>query len=311
MDEKKVLKNSEPSHIEEDATCVMASQTISQTMEHKTPAVLSLIAGPRQWMGRVWPLEDSHVAGRDKKNSDIFIPHRSLSRKHALFSFKDKENQIQDLGSTNGTFLNDEKLEASKTYSLKNNDILKLGFLVFKFFESGHIEARSALKAHNQMYMDPLCQIHNRKYMDVRGQELFSLYQQTALDLSFSVFDLDHFKKINDKYGHLGGDFILSCISSLTKTMIRNSDLFCRIGGEEFALMFECNLETTQRLMEKIRSKVAEEVFEFNKQKIKVTLSAGITSLRPEDQTWQDLYKRADQALYESKNKGRNQISLG
>ena len=278
---------------------------IQPVQEGNSPALLSLIVGPRQWVGKTWFLTKDQTFGRDKRQVDVYIPESSLSREHIRLIFSNKNIQAQDLQSTNGSFLNNQKMDPEKIYTLKNGDILRLGEIVFKFIASGNIEARSIFHVQDQIYTDSLCQIHNRKYMEDKGQDMI-LQKKTV---SFISFDLDHFKKINDQYGHIGGDFILTCVSSLVRKSIRKSDIFCRMGGEEFALMLECDKETAHQLAEEIRRKIAGEVFEFEDQPIQISVSLGVAELQKTDKSWKDLYKRADQALYESKRAGRNRVS--
>ncbi len=273
--------------------------------EGDSPALLSLIIGPKQWVGKTWFLTKNQTFGRDKNTADVYIPDNSLSREHIRIICSGKTIQVQDLKSTNGSFLNNQKVDPEQVYTLKNSDILRLGDIVFKFIASGNIEARSIFHVQDQMYKDPLCQIHNRKYMEDKGQEMIRQKKY----VSFISFDLDHFKKINDQYGHIGGDFILTCVSSLVRNSIRKSDIFCRMGGEEFSLMMECDKETAFQLAEEIRSKIAGEVFEFEDQTITVSVSLGVAEIQKTDKSWQDLYKRADKALYKSKKEGRNRVS--
>ena len=270
-----------------------------------SPALLSLIIGPKQWVGKTWTLTKNQTFGRDKSKADVYIPDNSLSREHIRILFSASEVQAQDLGSTNGSFLNNQKMDPEKTYTLKHSDILRLGEIVFKYIASGNIEARSIFQVQDQMYTDSLCQIHNRKYMEDKGQEMI----RQKKHVSFISFDLDHFKKVNDQYGHIGGDFILTCVSSLVRNSIRKSDIFCRMGGEEFSLMMECDKETALQLAEEIRSKIAGEVFEFEDQGITVSVSLGVAEIQEADKSWKDLYKRADKALYKSKQEGRNRVS--
>ena len=278
---------------------------IHPVQEGDNPALLSLIIGPKQWIGKTWFLTKDQTLGRDKKKADVYIPDNSLSREHVRIIFTNKNIQVQDMGSTNGSFLNNQKMDPEQIYALQNSDILRLGEIVFKFIASGNIEARSIFHVQDQIYTDSLCQIHNRKYMEDKGQEM--IHQKKHV--SFISFDLDHFKKINDQYGHIGGDFILTCVSSLVRNSIRKSDLFCRMGGEEFSLMMECDKETAFQLAEEIRGKIASEVFEFEEQPIRVSVSLGVAEIQEGDKSWKDLYKRADKALYQSKKEGRNRVS--
>ena len=308
IDNNKKLNDSN-SHLEnsvvEDATRVVS--VLEQNLSDS--AVISIISGPEKWIGRAWPLTKNQTLGRNAGSTDISISELSLSRKHIHFIYKEDGIQVQDLNSTNGTFLNGQKLDAEKTYLLKNNDILKIGDLVFKFMDKGNVEGLSALRMQDQIYTDSLCQIWNRLFMDIKAREMFVYAQQYTSPLSFIVFDIDFFKKINDQYSHLAGDFILFSIADVVKNLIRQTDVFCRMGGEEFGLILECRMESAVQLAEKIRKKIENKSFQFKSDEIKITLSAGVSELKENDQNWKNLYERADSALYESKKQGRNQIT--
>ena len=308
MKNKKKLNHS-TSNLEnsvvEDLTQVIS--VLDQTLSDS--AVISVISGPKKWIGRVWPLTENQTVGRDEKNTDITLSELSLSRKHMAFLYKEDCIQVQDLNSTNGTFLNGQKLNPKKTYPLKNNDILKIGDLVFKFMEKGNIEGLSALRMQDQMYTDSLCRISNRFFMDIKAREMFVYAQKQVSPLSFIVFDIDFFKKVNDQYSHLAGDFILFSTADLVKNLLRQTDVFCRMGGEEFGLILECHLESAVQLAEKIRKQIENKIFKFKNHEIKITLSAGVSELKEKDQQWKNLYERADSALYESKKQGRNRVT--
>ena len=295
----------------EDATIVVSATTTHTADAMKnSPAVVSVISGPSQWVGRVWTLTKDQVLGRDKSKADICIPDTSLSRTHIRFLYSEKGIQVQDLGSTNSSYLNNKTLTANKSYHLQTGDLLKCGRLIFKFVASGNIEAQSLLRVRDRIYTDDLCQINNRKYMETKGQELFLFCKNNSLNVSFLMLDIDHFKNINDQYGHTTGDRILKDITALLQNTIRHSDIFCRMGGEEFAFLLDGKADFTIAFAEKIRQLVEEHSFTFNHQDIPVTISVGVTHLQKEDTTWNDLYKRADQALYRSKNAGRNKVSI-
>ncbi len=289
-----------------ETTQMMSLGTVK---ESKHPALLTIIMGPHQWIGKFWSVKSHHTFGRDSSQVSIYIPNNTLSRKHLELEYISAEKiQVRDLDSTNGSFLNDEPMKPHQFYTLQNNDILRMGDIVFKYVASGNIEAHSIFKSRDDIYTDSLCQIYNRKYMDDKGQELLLNCQKKKSPLSFVIFDIDHFKKINDQYCHMGGDFILSCVSSLVQRSIRKTDVFCRIGGEEFSLMFECDLEEALQLMEQIREKIEQEKFEFEDQSVRVTVSAGLTAVQSGDTSWKTMYERADALLYEAKKTGRNKI---
>jgi len=123
------------------------------------------------------------------------------------------------------------------------------------------------------------------------------------------MMDIDHFKKINDTYGHLAGDYVLKQLASVIKARIRREDTMSRYGGEEFALVLpEVDQINAGQTAEKIRKLVEKTVFKFEDTKIPVTVSMGVSALDPETKDPNDFIKRADEKLYQAKNQGRNQV---
>ena len=129
-------------------------------------------------------------------------------------------------------------------------------------------------------------------------------------DLSFMMFDIDHFKKINDFHGHLAGDFVLKDLARIVQGRIRRDEVFAALrGGEEFAIVLpETNLEGARMLAEGLREKVESSRFVFQGEQIKVTISIGVAMLTDGDRSSVDLIKNADAKLYEAKRGGRNRV---
>jgi two-component system cell cycle response regulator len=130
--------------------------------------------------------------------------------------------------------------------------------------------------------------------------------------LQVIMIDIDNFKSLNDSYGHLAGDKVLIEVAEIILNTIRGSDVAARYGGEEFVILLrDCTQEVGLKIAERIRSQVENEDYLYNDQKLKVTISLGITSyVESIDRTPQHLLERADKALYMSKQKGKNQVTL-
>jgi len=123
------------------------------------------------------------------------------------------------------------------------------------------------------------------------------------------MFDIDHFKKINDVHGHLAGDFVLKELARIVQGRIRRDEVFARYGGEEFAIVLpETNLEGAKALADGLREKVEQSRFVFQNESISVTISIGVAMLGEPDRTSLDLIKRADGKLYDAKRGGRNRV---
>ncbi|QZA80500.1 GGDEF domain-containing protein [Deefgea piscis] len=157
---------------------------------------------------------------------------------------------------------------------------------------------------------DELTQLSNRREWQSKAQSAFLHALRYKKNLSFMMIDVDHFKKINDQYGHLFGDQILKQIAQLCVLNTRATDLVARWGGEEFVVLLpETTLEQAKIVAEKIRSAIANSTFSLtDNPQLTVTVSIGISSLLPHDQSLDDLLSRADNAMYLAKDKGRNCI---
>lgn len=160
---------------------------------------------------------------------------------------------------------------------------------------------------------DPLTDLHNRRYFDTMMKNLLSTSQRSREPLCLILLDIDHFKKVNDTYGHDVGDIVLKELATTLKYMLRESDIIARVGGEEFAIIFpSTNLEGAYKISEKIREKVENlEIKIKEKTPIKFTISIGLSVFdKKVDKTTETIAKRADKALYEAKNSGRNRVVI-
>ncbi len=154
---------------------------------------------------------------------------------------------------------------------------------------------------------DSLTDIYNKRLFDKIIDYLVEYSRRYKRPLSLILFDIDHFKKINDVYGHKTGDKILYQLASIIKNSIRKCDYFFRVGGEEFAIICnESSAEGAYNLAEKLRKLVEETEFKDVK---KVTISLGVAELE-DDISVEEFYKRADAAMYIAKNKGRNRTEI-
>ena len=214
---------------------------------------------------------------------------------------------IEDLGSRNGTYLNDEVIGGTKT-TLAKEDMIKLGSTILKYLPAGQLETLYYLNMNDAASIDKLTGLFNRKYISEALDAEFKRAKALHNPISVILFDIDNFKKINDTFGHDGGDFVLTNLGAQLKTSeLRERDLAGRYGGEEFLIVLpNSSAEKAADVAERIRKKIESYQFVYNGQKIPVTISLGVTSIRKEFHEGSDLYKEADKALYESKRTGKN-----
>lgn len=297
-----------------DKTSIMPSDTFKLRLAQagQAPPAMMMLVGPQSSIGRQWPIEESEkVIGR-APNAFIFVDDRSVSKSHAKIILNAGDVSIVDLESTNKTIVNGKVLEPLTPMKLKNNDQIKMGNIILKFLERGSIETVAAAQSFDRGLKDALTGIANRGAFMARAEESFKRSGLLAIPLSLLLFDLDRFKSINDNYGHPAGDYVLSELSHVVRDkLIRSNDFFARVGGEEFALLLlGSNITQAQEIGERIRTTIQNHNFVFEDKKLPVTISLGLATKGEEDTQWQSLYERADKALYQSKNNGRNQLTL-
>ncbi len=158
---------------------------------------------------------------------------------------------------------------------------------------------------------DPLTGLHNRRYLEGHLQTLFDRATKRGSNLSVMMTDLDHFKQVNDRHGHDGGDSVLREFAQRLRRNVRGMDLACRYGGEEFiVIMPDTDHDTAQQIAERLRSTIERTAFPLGtgKPDIAVTVSIGVSSLSGGADTITALLKRADEALYAAKDAGRNRV---
>lgn len=153
---------------------------------------------------------------------------------------------------------------------------------------------------------DALTELPNREAYNERANAEVQRWQRYGRPLSVAVFDIDHFKRINDSFGHQAGDRVIKVIGRSIAKRLREVDFFCRYGGEEFvALMPETDSKTALEVLEKVREAIANAAFNYKDQPLTITVSIGVTEFKPSD-TLESAFERADQALYNAKSTGRN-----
>ena len=244
--------------------------------------------------------------GRSSKN-DLFLDHESISRHHARVTFDGTSYWVADLNSTNGTFVNDDPVREQR---LKDGDQIRIGRSIVKFMTGENIEVHYHEEIYRLMTVDGLTQVFNRRYFNEALEREFNRSKRYTRDLTLVVFDIDHFKRVNDTYGHLAGDNLLRQISTAVKPRLRREDIFARTGGEEFGILLpEIGLDGGRSTAEKVRRIVEATPLKVDQQVVPVTVSLGVALLGDGDATPEDLYKRADERLYEAKQGGRNRVS--
>lgn len=257
-------------------------------------------------LGRKYDLYDPVVTvGRDPKNT-IVLDSDSVSRRHAVIELCDAGRVVRDMDSTNGTYLNDIQV---KSAILSNGDFVKIGDTIFKYLSGTNIESLYHEEIYNMTIRDGLTQIPNKRFLTDHLDKEFSRAKRYNRDLAVLMFDIDHFKRVNDTYGHLTGDYVLKEMSSVLARRIRKEEMFARYGGEEFMVVLpESTKDTAMKFAEILRGLVEHHEFEFESHPIRVTISVGVASILDGPETLEELMKLSDENLYKAKRSGRNRV---
>jgi diguanylate cyclase (GGDEF)-like protein len=258
-------------------------------------------------LGKRFVLEVSPMRiGRGQENH-IVLEGDSVSRRHAHIEQRGNVWWAVDDGSTNGTYVNDEQI--AREMGLANGDRIKVGPTIFKYLSGQDVEAQYHEEIYKMTIIDGLTQAHVKRYLLEALEKEIIRARRHARDLSFMMFDIDHFKKINDYHGHLAGDYVLKELARIVQGRIRRDEVFARYGGEEFAIVLpETNLDGAKALAEGLREKVESSKFVFQGESINVTISIGVATLTEPDRTSNDLIRNADAKLYDAKRAGRNRV---
>ena len=245
------------------------------------------------------------IIGRSSK-ADIQIDQEAVSRNHCKIMNTGNAIMLRDMGSTNGTYVNDEMIDE---YVLRDGDFIKVGRCIFKFLSGNNIENAYHEEIYRLTTVDGLTQVFNRRYFVETLEREIGRALRYRRDLSLIMFDIDRFKGVNDSFGHLAGDHVLKHLASVIKTRIRREDVLARYGGEEFAIVLpEIDGANAVPFAEKIRQIVEKTEFKFKNTRIPVTISMGVASIDAEPTDAAALIKRADERLYEAKASGRNRV---
>jgi two-component system cell cycle response regulator len=289
---------------------LILQRPIGPSEEKKAPtgdACLVNLHPPGPDIGKRVPLLNTqYIVGRDSE-AGFVVSRSSVSRQHARLYLDNDAWWVEDLNSTNGTFVNEVRVRAQR---LTDADQVRFGDAIYKFLSGSNIESAYHEAIHNMAIQDGMTGIHNKRYFVEFLEREIAVCVRHGHPLTLVMFDVDHFKKVNDSMGHLAGDAVLKDLAGRIKPRIRREDLFARYGGEEFA----CVLPSTALpggivFAEHLRTLIEERPTMFDNQPIPFTISLGVTTLHRE--TGVDpsgLIKRADENLYAAKRGGRNRV---
>jgi two-component system, cell cycle response regulator len=285
----------------------IVSITNLQSPQKKNYACLIIIAGSN--VGQMFRIDSEEmVIGRGHLNQIVLIDD-GISRSHCrLIALPGGEVMLEDLSSTNGTYINSERVSRRL---LRDGDKIQVGSTsILKFTYHDNIEENFQRQMFESALRDGLTKTYNKRYFVERLEAEFAYALRHHFPVTLFMFDLDHFKRFNDTYGHLCGDAVLVEMARRVTGSIRSEDVFARYGGEEFALITRgIPHENALILADRLRMNIANRPFLYEGQQLTVTVSLGIASLpSPLINSPQELVEAADRALYQAKHSGRNRV---
>jgi len=242
---------------------------------------------------------------------DVSIQGRGISRTHLrLESSPEQGVVVVDAASTNGILVNGQKVQRR---ALHDRDVLQLGpetVLRFMFAPGGDKDMR--VRQYEHSIIDDLTGVHNRRYLNDSLDHEMAFASRHQQPLCLMLLDIDHFKSINDEYGHEAGDTILKQLAERIADALRNEDVFARLGGDEFAIVTRgLKLDSAIEAAERLRTLISGRTFRWQDRDVECSISLGGSLLadgEPLDASV--LLKRADENLYSAKDLGRNHIVI-
>jgi len=293
-----------------DVNQAVRDSEVAPPVDENLRAVLVVLRGLD--VGRMFALEKIEtIIGRDR-SADIRYDEKGLSRRHARILRDGGRFFLEDAGSRNGTFVDGERVPGHGRVELRHGARIVLSSgIVLRFDLVDEIEERVAKQLFEASTRDALTGIYNRRYFDERLAAEVSFAHRHEGKLGLLMFDVDHFKRVNDGHGHLAGDAVLAAIAKRISGLIRAEDVLARYGGEELVLLArgipKGGVET---LADRVRAAVEETTVRFEEKTLRVTVSVGVAALDECDAhaTGDLLVALADERLYRAKHGGRNRV---
>jgi diguanylate cyclase (GGDEF)-like protein len=273
---------------------------VSKATRSTGKAMLIVLVGGRRGERAILG-EKKFVLGRGS-SADLVIESDAVSRAHAYIELRDGRHWLVDNDSTNGSYVNYGRI---KERMLHDGDQIQIGHAMMKYLSGDNVETAYHEEFRRLARRDALTGALNRTTYEEEVRVALATAERKARDVSLILFDLDHFKKINDTHGHTAGDLVLSHVGEKMRSLILEPHLFARVGGEEFAVLYHDGRLLAEAEAERIREAIEAIVVDYDGTRIPVTASFGAAQFLP-GQSASDLYDEADAKLYAAKKAGRN-----
>lgn len=282
------------------------ARAIAEHVKRQRPWLV--VVSSRTSVGMMFSLEAPLTLGRSA-DCDVRLDEEGVSRRHVRFERRqDGTVHLQDLGSKNGTYVNGERVE---TRALRDGDKIQVGPIsILKFSYQDVLDEALQRNLYESATRDPLTRVPNKGALDDTLRREFAFARRHGAPLALALLDIDHFKRINDTFGHSAGDGVLKSVARLVERSTRAGDFFARAGGEEFALILrDLDGRGAAACAERVRQLVESAVIMEGSTRVPVTVSLGVACLAAEDATPEDLLRAADESLYQAKREGRNRVA--
>ncbi len=256
--------------------------------------------------GRIVPLQRARMLLGSGEQAGIRLEEKGVSRNHARLRLKRGKVIMEDMSSTNGCWLNGRRVRRAE---LKDGDQLQFGACCLTFRLNNPDEGRLLRSLYLRATRDALTSLHNRSSLKDRLARELERHRRYRRGLAVLQLDLDHFKRINDTFGHATGDQALVAVARTLISCLRKSDLAARVGGEEMVLVLpECGPLQAQAIAEKVRAQIDGICLMHEGQKVPLTVSIGVAAADDRNSDPAALLAAADAACYKAKRAGRNRV---
>ena len=270
------------------------------------------VVSPGVSFGQRFPLDQHSISVGRSEDCSIHLDEPGVSRQHVSLTVEATGAVLlRDVGSTNGTLVNGRKLRPGESHPLQDGDQICCGGALLKFVAAGKSEHAFLEELHRQACTDALTGLANRRHFQNVGEAEFLRARRYGRDLSLLLLDFDHFKQLNDRYGHPCGDAVLAQTSARLQQRLRRPDLIGRWGGEEFVVLLpETDLPRAAIVADALRTLVADHAYRYQGISLEVTISLGVANQDKQHRAFTDMIAASDAQLLRAKRLGRNRVCL-